>query len=66
MEYTVKKLAKMAGISARTLRYYDQIGLLKPVRKSNRYRVYGKDEVDSCSRFCFTASSAWRCRIFKN
>jgi len=53
MEYTVKKLAKMAGISARTLRYYDQIGLLKPVRKSNRYRVYGKDEVDKLQQILF-------------
>ncbi|MDU2993742.1 MAG: MerR family DNA-binding transcriptional regulator, partial [Clostridium sp.] len=25
MEYTVKSLAKLAGISSRTLRYYDEI-----------------------------------------
>ncbi len=30
MEYTIKKLAELAGVSARTLRYYDEIGLLKP------------------------------------
>ena len=30
MEYTVKQLAELAGVSARTLRYYDQIGLLRP------------------------------------
>ena len=28
MEYTVQKLAIMAGISTRTLRYYDEIGIL--------------------------------------
>lgn len=46
MEYTIDKLAKMAGVSARTLRYYDQIGLLKPKRTPSGYRVYGKAEVD--------------------
>ena len=28
--YQVKELADLAGVSARTLRYYDSIGLLKP------------------------------------
>ncbi|MGZ2386942.1 DNA-binding transcriptional MerR regulator [Staphylococcus saprophyticus] len=32
MEYTVSQLAKLSGVSPRTLRYYDQIGLLKPDR----------------------------------
>jgi hypothetical protein len=35
MEYTVHKLSKMAGISERTLRYYDEINLLKPARISS-------------------------------
>ncbi|NLT28348.1 MAG: MerR family DNA-binding transcriptional regulator, partial [Dehalococcoidales bacterium] len=30
MVYTVKKLADIAGISVRTLHYYDELGLLKP------------------------------------
>lgn len=47
MEYSVSKLAKLSGVSARTLRYYDQIGLLKPNRiNSSGYRIYGKYEVD--------------------
>ena len=41
-EYTVKQLADMAGISSRTLRYYDEIGILKPARiNASGYRVYG-------------------------
>ncbi|MFR7895843.1 MerR family DNA-binding transcriptional regulator, partial [Turicibacter sanguinis] len=32
MEYTILKLAHLAGISTRTLRYYDEIDLLKPAR----------------------------------
>ena len=30
MEYSINELSKLAGVSARTLRYYDEIGLLKP------------------------------------
>ena len=29
MEYTINKLAKMAGVSTRTLGFYDEIGLLR-------------------------------------
>ena len=47
MEYTIKKLAQLAGISTRTLRYYDEIGLLKPCRiNSSGYRIYGENEVN--------------------
>ncbi len=47
MEYTIKKLAEIAGVSTRTLRYYDEIGLLKPCRiSSSGYRIYGEKEVD--------------------
>lgn len=47
MEYKIQELADLAGISSRTLRYYDRIGLLKPGRvHSNGYRVYGGAEVD--------------------
>jgi DNA-binding transcriptional MerR regulator len=44
--YTVKKLAAAAGVSVRTLHYYDSIGLLKPESFSaSRYRQYGEDSV---------------------
>lgn len=47
MEYTIKKLAGIAGVSTRTLRYYDEINLLKPKRiNSAGYRIYGEDEVN--------------------
>lgn len=39
--YTVKQLASLAGVSSRTLHYYDEIGLLKPTRLAvNGYRLY--------------------------
>lgn len=54
MEYTVKKLGHMAGVSARTLRYYDQIGLLQPARvSSSGYRIYGQAEVDLLQQILF-------------
>jgi MerR family transcriptional regulator, thiopeptide resistance regulator len=44
--YTVKKLADLAGISVRTLHYYDQTGLLKPESRSGSgYRRYGEEAV---------------------
>lgn len=54
MEYTVQKLGQLAGISTRTLRYYDQIGLLKPARiNSSGYRIYGQSEVDRLQLILF-------------
>ena len=45
--YTVKDLARLTGLTPRTLRYYDSIGLLCPQRgKENDYRLYGPVEVD--------------------
>lgn len=45
-EYSVKQLADFAKISIRTLHYYDEIGLLKPLFKSEKnYRFYGENEV---------------------
>ncbi|OXS59954.1 MerR family transcriptional regulator [Cohnella sp. CIP 111063] len=54
MEYTVQKLGRLAGISTRTLRYYDEIGLLKPARiNSSGYRIYGQPEVDRLQQILF-------------
>ena len=39
--YTVKQLSNLAGVSVRTLHYYDEIGLLKPSSVGkNGYRYY--------------------------
>ena len=45
MEYTVNGLARLAGVSVRTLHWYDEIGLLRPARVTEAgYRMYGPDE----------------------
>lgn len=54
MEYGIRQLAALAGVSARTLRYYDQLGLLKPARVGeNGYRYYGPVQVDLLQQILF-------------
>ncbi len=43
MEYSIQELSHLSGVTTRTLRWYDQIGLLKPSRVAESgYRYYGK------------------------
>lgn len=54
MEYTIKKLGQLAGVSTRTLRYYDEVGILKPARiNSSGYRIYGQKEIDLLQQILF-------------
>ncbi len=44
--WTIGQLARQSGLTVRTLRHYDQIGLLSPARRSDGgYRLYGPAEV---------------------
>ena len=46
MEWSIVDVARMSGITSRTLRHYDDIGLLRPAGTgSNGYRRYGQDEL---------------------
>lgn len=52
--YTVKQLAKLSGVTPRTLRYYDQIGLLKPSYiNDSGYRIYEQEAVDRLQQILF-------------
>ncbi len=54
MEYSINELSKLAGVSARTLRYYDEIGLLLPLRTNEAgYRFYGEKEVELLQQILF-------------
>ncbi len=54
MEYTIQKLAELAGVTTRTLRWYHRIGLLTPSRiGENGYRYYGGAEVDRLQQILF-------------
>jgi DNA-binding transcriptional MerR regulator len=44
--YTIKEIADLAGVTTRTLRYYDQLGLLTPAKiGENDYRYYDHDNL---------------------
>lgn len=54
LEYTIKDVSQMAGVSTRTLRYYDEIGLLVPLRvSSSGYRIYGEEEINKLQQILF-------------
>lgn len=45
--YTIGEISKIVNITANTLRYYDEIGLLKPnlIKNSNKYRYYSEAQI---------------------
>ena len=46
-EYTVGELARLSGISVRTLHHYDAVGLLRPRHVTTAgYRLYGRAEAE--------------------
>jgi len=54
MAYTVTKLAKVSGVSVRTLHWYDEIGLLEPAYYgSNGYRYYEEEQLLTLQQILF-------------
>lgn len=54
MEYSIQELSRLAGVTTRTLRWYDKIDLLKPSRTAESgYRLYGPEEVDRLQDILF-------------
>lgn len=54
MNYKTSEIAKLSGVSSRTLRYYDEINLLKPNEiLQNGYRVYTENEVNKLQLILF-------------
>ena len=51
---TVKDVSEITGISIRTLRYYDEIGLLKPTKLTNSgYRLYDTRALERLQEIMF-------------
>ena len=64
--YTVKQLSTLAGVSVRTLHYYDQIGLLSPVRiEHNGYRQYDDAAVLRLQQILFYRELDFKLRDIK-
>lgn len=67
LEYTIKKLADLAGVTPRALRYYDKIGLLKPCRiNSSGYRIYGEKEINLLQQILFYRSMDMKLEDIQN
>ena len=60
VRWSIQQVARMSGVTARTLRYYDEIGLLRPAGVgTNGYRYYEQSSCCGYSRSCCCASWAW-------
>ena len=52
--YSIKEVARLTGVSARTLRHYDTIGLLKATRNpENDYRLYSQKDLERLQLILF-------------
>lgn len=44
----ISEVAKLSGVTVRTLHYYDEIGLLKPNKITEAgYRVYSNEDLET-------------------
>jgi MerR family transcriptional regulator/heat shock protein HspR len=44
--YVISVAARMIGIEAHTLRYYERLGLVQPERSSGNRRLYSEEDID--------------------
>jgi len=44
--YVISVAARMVGIEAHTLRYYEKLGLIQPHRSQGNIRLYSQGDVD--------------------
>jgi DNA-binding transcriptional MerR regulator len=45
--YRIRQFSELAGVTVRTLHHYDRLGLLKPRRNANGYRVYTASDLQT-------------------
>lgn len=54
MTYTINQIAGLAGITIKTLRHYDKLGLLVPTGRSEAgYRLYSEENVEKLQQILF-------------
>ena len=44
--YVISVAARMLGVHAQTLRYYERLGVIEPSRSEGRVRLYSKSDID--------------------
>lgn len=54
MEYKIKEIASIAGVSIRTLHHYDEIGILAPSKiNESGYRIYSDEDLERLQQILF-------------
>lgn len=53
MGYTIAQMSKLSGVTPRTLRHYEDVGLLAPARAASTYRHYNAADVDRLQQILF-------------
>lgn len=48
--WQIGEIAEQLGVTTKTLRHYEKIGLIEPRRSDNGYRLYSADDVDRLQR----------------
>jgi MerR family transcriptional regulator, thiopeptide resistance regulator len=67
MDYTVKKLSELSGVTIRTLHFYEEEGLLKPAYYgSNGYRYYAEKELLQLQQILFFKELGFTIKQIKN
>lgn len=63
---TISQIAKLTGVSIRTLQYYDEIGLLKPSEVTlSGYRLYDDDALERLQQILFFKEMDFKLREIK-
>ncbi len=63
---TISQVAKLTGISTRTLQYYDEIGLLKPsTLTSSGYRLYDDEALQKLQQILFFKELGFKLKEIK-
>ncbi|WEV50586.1 MerR family transcriptional regulator [Lactobacillus sp. ESL0731] len=64
---TSKKIQELTGLSARTLRYYEQLGLIKPERDAaSNYRVYQENDVTTLQQILIFKKMGFKLSVIKD
>lgn len=66
VQFTVGELAKMVGVTVRTLQYYDRIGLLRPLFTEGGRRIYTRDDILNLQQILFLKSLGFSLDEIKN
>ena len=48
--YVISIAARLVGLHAQTLRYYERVGLIEPSRSEGKQRLYSNNDIDKLRR----------------